>query len=136
MSLTLRAASLAALVAGALISGCSDEADPIAPAPVAAAIVEVSGDSQITQVGTPIANPLVVRVVDAAGTPMSDVSVSWTLLGDGTLTASTSTTGFDGTAQVSFTPTAAGQDTVRASVANVTVPAEFVVTAMEPSSNQ
>lgn len=45
----------------------------------------VSGDGQSARVGTALADPLVVRVSDADGTPLKDVSVVWQANGDGAL---------------------------------------------------
>jgi hypothetical protein len=133
---TSRLGVLCALVLASVAAGCSDDDDPTAPLPVAASVLEVSGDSQSTVAGTPIANPLVVRVVTAEGTGLSGVEVTWTAVaGTGTLSAAADTTDADGLAQVQYTPVAAGTDTIAARVANVTVPVQFTVMAMAGSGN-
>jgi hypothetical protein len=133
---TSRLGVLCALVLASVAAGCSDDDDPTAPPPVAASVLEVSGDSQSTVAGTPIANPLVVRVVTAEGTGLSGVEVTWTAVaGTGTLSAAADTTDADGLAQVQYTPAAAGTDTIAARVANVTVPVQFTVLAMAGSGN-
>jgi hypothetical protein len=99
------------------------------PATVDAAYA-VSGDSQSTTVGTVLANPLVVRAFESNGTLASGVTVTWSVLtGGGVLSATSSVTGTDGAASVTFTPDSTGTDVVQATVANVATPIDFTVTA-------
>ena len=63
----------------------------------------VSGDSQTATMGTRLANPLVVRVVDAKGNPMTGVTVDWAVAaGSGSIPA-TSVTNASGQASAQWT---------------------------------
>lgn len=76
----------------------------------------VSGDNQSAPAGSPLPAPLVVKVTDAFGNPVAGVTVTWSTVGGGSLTASTSQTGDDGQTSVQLTlGTAAGPQTVTAS---------------------
>jgi adhesin/invasin len=83
-----------------------------------AAITIVSGDNQTAQVGTALGNPLVVRVTNAAGGALNQVTVNWSVLaGGGTLGSATSTTNAQGQAQITYTVgAAAGANQMRATV--------------------
>jgi hypothetical protein len=63
----------------------------------------VSGNNQSAVVGTQLANPLVVRVTDANGNPVSNVGVSWTAEVGGTVSANNTATDENGLAQVNRT---------------------------------
>ncbi len=65
-------------------------------------IAPVSGDEQSAQVGTPLADPLVVTVTDALGNPVQGVSVDWTA-DEGSVDPASSITGSNGRAQTSWT---------------------------------
>src|SRR4030095_11169120 len=66
----------------------------------AATITEVKGNQQIGQVGTALADSLVVKVTDQFGNPVSGFSVSWSAHGGGTVSAATVNTGANGQAAV------------------------------------
>jgi mono/diheme cytochrome c family protein len=69
--------SFAALVL-ALSSACQrPAAQPVGkgPATVPAAVVEVSGGKQVSTIGTPLDQPLVIQVNDAQGAPVAGASV-------------------------------------------------------------
>lgn len=73
----------------------------------AAFIGKVAGDEQIKRAGGPggAIDSLRVLVKDAAGNPVRDAIVSWTVaVGTGTLSAPTSATRADGTAAILWTP--------------------------------
>jgi len=69
----------------------------------AAALVKVSGDGQTAAPRAQLALPLVVKVVDAVGEPVSRVTVTWATAHGGTLAPRTTLTGSDGTAQATWT---------------------------------
>ena len=104
-------------------------ADPGNPAGVAV----VSGNAQSATVGTTLPAPLVVRVIDAYGNVVPDVTVNFTPNG-GSLTASTATTSDAGEAQTVWTlPTTAGAYATDASVTGLAV-AQFTATAIAGSA--
>jgi len=92
----------------------------------AASLIAVSGRNQSYSVGTQLANPLVVRVNDQSGSPVSGVTVNFAVTaGAATLSAASATTDSNGRAQVNVTlGQTAGTITVRASVTGVT-PVDF-----------
>jgi mono/diheme cytochrome c family protein len=69
------------IVATALLALCiacsRPPAQPVpkAPSAVPAAIVEVSGGKQVTTIGTPLDQPLVIQINDAHGAPVAGASV-------------------------------------------------------------
>jgi len=76
------------------------ETKPGPPAQLSA----VSGGGQSAAVGTKLSAPLVVRVTDAAGTPLSGVAVAWTVAsGGGSLSTATATTDASGEARAEWT---------------------------------
>ena len=81
----------------------------------------VSGNSQTAQPNTPLAEPLVVKVVDAHGYGVAGVTVNFTDNGaGGTFVASSIVTGSTGEASAQYTTGAkAGKVTITASTAGV-----------------
>ena len=63
----------------------------------------VSGDSQSAPVNAALAQPLIVEVADAFGNPIAGVTVAWTIEGDGSVSAPSTTTGDDGRTSVTRT---------------------------------
>jgi adhesin/invasin len=94
-------------------------------------ITAVSGMDQSGQVGTALANPLVVQVADAFGNPIPGVDVVWTADGGGSVSSPTTTTGADGQTSVTRTlGTTAGTQRALASVDGLAgSPVTFVHTA-------
>jgi Big-like domain-containing protein len=94
-------------------------------------ITAVSGMDQSGQVGTALANPLVVQVADAFGNPIPGVDVVWTADGGGSVSSPTTTTGADGQTSVTRTlGTTAGTQRTLASVDGLAgSPVTFVHTA-------
>ena len=82
----------------------------------------VSGSPQTGSVGTALANPLVVQILDQYGNPFPGVTVHWAATaGGGNVSAPTSNTGANGQAQITATlGTHVGTDTYAATVAGVT----------------
>jgi hypothetical protein len=75
----------------------------------------VSGDNQSAPAGSPLPAPLVVKVTDAFGNPVSGITINWAASA-GSLSASATQTGDDGQTSVQMTlGTAAGSQTVTAS---------------------
>ncbi|MES2178081.1 MAG: Ig-like domain-containing protein [Gemmatimonadota bacterium] len=102
-----------------------------------AAIAVVSGDGQADSVGRTLPQALVVRVTNAFGATISGVPVSWARTGSGSLSASSSTTGADGTTSVTYTlGSSVGNEEVRATTAGVSGSAVFTlrVTARSASA--
>jgi adhesin/invasin len=94
-------------------------------------ITAVSGMDQSGQVGTALANPLVVQVADAFGNPIPGIGVVWTVDGGGSVSSPTTTTGADGQTSVTRTlGTTAGTQRTLASVDGLAgSPVTFVHTA-------
>jgi len=117
----------------ASVSGVSPAQTFTATATVGPAVAPaiVSGNSQTAAVGTALANPLVVKIADQYGNPLSDVGVSFSVTaGSGTLSASSALTNSSGQAQVTLTlGTTAGTVTVNATISGVPTPATFTATA-------
>jgi hypothetical protein len=94
-----------------VIVSCNDPtATPIAGPP--AAMLIVSGDSQTATVGTELAAPVVVKVTDTAGLPVTNQIVNFRVVaGGGTVFAGASLTNADGVARERWTlGTVAGAD--------------------------
>jgi hypothetical protein len=84
-----------------------------APTVVPAALVLVSGSGQAAAAGQALPNPLVVKVTDASGNPVSGVTVNFAVTaGGGSLSAAQATTTSTGTASVTWTLGVAGTNTV------------------------
>ncbi len=66
----------------------------------AAGIEAVTGDGQTGQVGSTLAQPLVVKVADAFGNPIAGVAVTWSFTGGGSVSQSSTQTGQDGLTSV------------------------------------
>lgn len=94
-------------------------------------ITAVSGMDQSGQVGTALANPLVVQIADAFGNPIPGIDVVWTVDGGGSVSSPTTTTGADGQTSVTRTlGTTAGPQATLASVEGLAgSPVTFVHTA-------
>jgi len=108
MAILMKELGLAALVA--CVAACGQAAVPSAPLPpeVLPLLAIVSGNSQAGTLGEVLAQPLVVRVTDAAGAGVAGVSVRWTAIAGagefGSPTPATQTAA-DGMALISFRPT-------------------------------
>lgn len=78
-------------------------------------IVAVSGDPQSAPVNTALPAPLVVRVTDESGNPISGQQITWSVTGGGSVSSATTVTDGDGQSSVTRTlgPTA-GQQTTQA----------------------
>ena len=121
MGVSIRAGSALVGVASMIMLGaCGDKVELVNVGPIVGTIAAASGDLQTGVVGQPLANPVVVSVVDQNGVALSGVVVSWEVLGQsGSVSSPTSTTDVNGQASVIWTlGTEAGTDSLRASLAN------------------
>ncbi|HEY7026981.1 MAG TPA: Ig-like domain-containing protein, partial [Gemmatimonadales bacterium] len=102
----------------------------------AASITEVKGDQQTGQVGTALADSLVVKVTDQFGNPVSGYTVNWTAQGGGTVSAATVVTGANGQAAVQrVLGNTAGAQSAEADAAGLTgSPLTFTHTASAGSA--
>ena len=113
--------------AGLLAAGCDS---PSGAEPEPASIGIVSGENQQGTAGVPLAQPLVVRVLDEDERAAAGAEVTWTVVsGGGTVSPATSTVASDGTASTSWTlGSLSGPEVVRATVGTL-APAEFTATS-------
>lgn len=95
-----RVATLLALGTVAAASACKDQA-PIPHTPTHLAIV--SGTNQSGDISAPLAKPLIVKALDGAERAVAGVPLTWTAIGGGTLSATTSTTDNSGQSSVTWT---------------------------------
>lgn len=112
--------SLGALLAAAvlLLPGCKDSTGPRPPA----ALEIFSGNGQPGTAGAALPNPLVVKVTDAGGKAVRNVTVTWAVTsGGGTVTPATSLTDNNGLATTQWTlgTSVAAAQTVTATVAGL-----------------
>ena len=110
----------------------SETATPAPPA----AIALVSGDQQIDSVGRTLSLPLVVKVTDQFGGPVTGAPVNWTrLTGSGAPGATSTTTAADGLTNTTYTlGNTAGNETLSASIASVSGAAGTVTFGMRAIS--
>jgi hypothetical protein len=123
--------ALAALALPLLLDTCSKSGT--GPS-VATTIAKFSGDAQAAAAGHALAQPLVVRVSNAAGSPTVGATVTFAVLsGAGSVGTPSAATGSNGQAQTTWTLGAAvGSQSVTATVVGAT-PATFTATA-QPGS--
>jgi subtilisin family serine protease len=87
----------------ALASGCGGDS-PQEPPARATALLPVEAPPRSGMAGTPLAQPLVVRVTDQNGRPFPNVTVTFAVtLGGGSVTPSSATTDAEGTARTALT---------------------------------
>jgi adhesin/invasin len=102
----------------------------------ATGVLKVSGDNQSALVGTALANPLVVQVLDALGNPIPNRAVTW-VTGDGSVNPENTTTDAQGHASTSWTlgptPGPKTANAVVSGVGNATFNA--IATAGSPSGS-
>lgn len=94
----------------------------------AATVSAVSGNGQLGQAGTALAEACVVRVTDGVGNTVANAVVTWRATGGGTMSAGTATTNAAGQASATLTlGSVAGVDSVTATVAGL-APVTFIET--------
>ncbi|HEU4993640.1 MAG TPA: Ig-like domain-containing protein [Gemmatimonadaceae bacterium] len=114
---------LAPALGGALLlasAACNDDDNNLVNRVLVATSISVSsGDGQVGVAGQPLAQPIVVHVLDQIGNSLANGVVSWTVLsGGGSVSASTTLTDANGNASVTWTMGAAGVNALRAAIAN------------------
>ncbi len=104
----------------------------------AAEVRIASGDGQTGRVNQPLAEPLVVEVLDADGAPVAGAEVSWEVTsGDASLAAAATETGDDGRSSNQVTlGERTGDVVVTASVEGVADPVRFTLSARVADSSQ
>jgi hypothetical protein len=117
-----------------LFTACKGGESPTKPTPpekTEPSVQAVSGNEQNGVVAMELAQPLVVKVSDSNGEPLSDKTVSWTIATrDGSLSSTSTTTDAEGKAQVTWTlGTKAGEQEVTASISESESKAAFTATA-------
>jgi adhesin/invasin len=126
---------LATILAGAF-AGCTSDGSTN-PTPTPSGIAVASGNNQSGTVGAALAQPLVILVEDATGSPMAGVTVAWTVIsGGGTLATATTTTENSGQAQTAYTlgPTP-GTNQVKAAVEGSTLETTITATGEAPPAD-
>lgn len=111
-------------------AGPTDVEEPPADAP--AGIGVVSGISQSGVVGTELAKPLVAKVVNRLGQPLSGVSITWVVeSGGGSFSSGTSVTDQAGLARTTYTlGDTPGENSMLAVVAGTSLSARFLAMAL------
>ena len=100
----------------------------------AAELDDYDGNNQIGSLNSPLAEPLVVEVLDANDNPVEDARVRFrTTIGSGRFSPRTPRTDEDGFAETTFTPTSPGRIRVVATVTGVDSTAAFIVQAGDPA---
>lgn len=66
-------------------------------------LAKIDGDGQTAGMGERLAEPLVVKCVDLFGNPVAGLSVTWTVVGGGTVSDNDTVTDDNGEARVMFT---------------------------------
>ncbi len=106
------------------------EFDATAGAGAARNLTIVAGQGQAASVGSPLPEPLVVRVADQSDNAVSGVTVTWTPEGGGSVDPASSVTDADGRASTQRTlGPGAGTQTTVASAPEVGAPVSFAHTA-------
>jgi hypothetical protein len=103
----------------------------INPVP-ASTLSKQSGDAQQGVLGSLINNPLIVRLLDGFGAPISGQTITWSVLsGPATLSATSSTSDVNGDAQILLTfGNSAGTATIRASALAGSLTQDFTASAV------
>lgn len=109
---------LALLGAAVALTACSKDSNNTAPLVASSITSDVTTNGQSAAVGTALAQPIAVHVMDQNGGVVAGATVTWTVLnGAGTTSAATSTTDATGTATVVWTlDTIARVDSMTASI--------------------
>ena len=98
----------------------------------AAALAIYNGNNQSGSLNVPLADPLVVEVIDVDYSPVEDIRVRFQVTqGSGRFSPRVLRTDAEGLAETTFTPISAGRITVVATVGGVNASAEFIVSVEE-----
>ena len=103
----------------------------VSVAQVSSQVQKVAGDGQTATPGQPVAVPLTVQVNDGVGSPVANVTVTFSATA-GTIGTPSVATGSDGRASTGFVPIETGEQQVTASVANTSLTASFTETGVSP----
>jgi chitinase len=124
------ARGLAPLLLPVLLTFCGGGDGPTNSTPTPTVIQMVGGNDQSATIGTSLANPFVVEVLDAGGRAVGGHTVAWSVVeGGGTLSAPTSVTNASGEARIFLqVGSAPGPQRVRASLGTL-APVDFSATA-------
>jgi hypothetical protein len=107
-------------VTASIANGQAVTFNATATSATAASLILVSGNNQSVAHGT-ATQAFVVKAVDASGSPVAGVPITWATTGGGTLSATSGTTNASGLAQVTLTTSStAGGFTVTASSGTLT----------------
>src|SRR4051812_125935 len=113
------------------VYGCGGGGD-VGPGATPSSIAAASGNGQSGDAGSPLSQPIVVRVTASSGSPVEGVTVSFSAAaGSGTVGAATVTTDADGKASTNWavgSQVGTNLDTAFASVSGVQAPAVFTAT--------
>jgi subtilisin family serine protease len=127
MSHRINKLQLAFLAAGSLTCGGTEPGDEPQPP---AAIRVVSGGAQVGTVGTKLANPIVVQVLDDAGHPASGWVITFAVTtGGGTIFPTSSQTDGDGYAATTWTIGSAAGTAIHGMTATVEINSQVSVSA-------
>ena len=100
----------------------------------AAALAIYNGNNQSGSLNVPLADPLVVEVIDVDYSPVEDIRVRFQVTqGSGRFSPRVLRTDAEGLAETTFTPISAGRITVVATVAGVDETATFTVQGGDPA---
>ncbi len=107
-------AALAVVGAGA----CSDNNNSVAPLVATAITATAATNGQTGTIGSVLAQPVAVNVVDQNGAPLANATVNWTVeSGGGSVASASGFTDANGNASVAWTlGTVAGTDSLKASL--------------------
>jgi hypothetical protein len=117
-----------------VVTACEDGGPTEPPVATPSQLQVVDGDEQAGAAGEPLADPIVVRTVDASGQPVAGVTVTFAVAaGGGSVHPTSATTSTDGRAQTTWTLGGPGEQQVSAAVEGVqavTVTAEAMDLAL------
>jgi adhesin/invasin len=102
---------------GIAVAACHDNSNNTAPLVATGITADDATNHQTAAVGGTLAEPVAVHVTDQNGEPIANVTVTWTPMTGGSVSAPTSTTDANGSASVSWTlDTHARVDSLKASI--------------------
>jgi hypothetical protein len=118
-------------------AGSASGTSTVTVAQVATTLQKAGGDTQTGPAGTALATPLQVAVRDRLGAPVAGVTVTFAVVGGGTLPSATAVSGANGVATVVWTlgTTAGTAQQVQATSGNA-APAVFTATAVAGPATQ
>src|SRR3954453_24171284 len=95
----------------------------------------VTGDNQVGAPGSPLSQPVMVKLLDQDGNPMPDQRIAWVIsTGGGTVLPQSPTTDENGTASATWTLGSEGPNSLNAVVSGID-PVTFTATAENPGGD-